>query len=336
VIVLGLETSCDETAAAVLRDGREVLASVVASQIEMHREYGGVVPEIAFRKHLELLNPVIGQALGEAGLAFSDIGGVAVSHGPGLVGALLVGVAAAKTISGLLDIPLIGVNHLEAHLYANFLGPDADRIRFPLVCLLVSGGHTLLLEMEGHGAYTFLGETRDDAAGEAFDKIARLLGLGYPGGPVVDRLGAGGNRRAVAFPRAWLGPDSLDFSFSGLKTAVLHFSRSAEMADHSIEDVCASFQEAIVEVLVGKTMRAVDRRGVGTVLMAGGVVCNSRLRAAMREACERRGVALFYPSPGLCTDNATMVASAGHHKLAAGFRSSLDLDCFPVMPLASR
>lgn len=332
MIVLGVETSCDETAAALLRDGREVLGSVVASQIEMHREYGGVVPEIAFRKHLELVNPVIGQVMREAGVGWSDLGGVAVSHGPGLVGALLVGVAAAKTISGLLDIPLIGVNHLEAHLYANFLeAPEA--VRFPLICLLVSGGHTIILLMRGHGDYEFLGETRDDAAGEAFDKIARLLGLGYPGGPVVDRLAQSGRRDAIAFPRAWMGHDSLEFSFSGLKTAVLNFSRSPQAQTECIEDICASFQEAIVDVLVGKTMQAVERHGVGTVVMAGGVVCNSRLRAAMTDACEARGVQLFYPRPGLCTDNATMVACAGHYQLAAGRRSALDLDCFPVLPL---
>ncbi len=333
MIVLGLETSCDETAAAVVENGSRVLGSVVASQIEMHREYGGVVPELAFRKHLELVNPVLDQVLRETGLGFGELGAVAVSHGPGLVGALLVGVATAKVVSGVLGIPLIGVNHLEAHLYANFLGPAADRIRFPVVCLLVSGGHTMLLYIQSHGQYELLGETRDDAAGEAFDKVARSLGLGYPGGPLIDRLAESGNPRAVSFPRAWLGDDSLAFSFSGLKTAVLNFSRSEVAADFSIPDVCASFQEAVVEVLVGKTMRAVKARGVSTVLMAGGVVCNSRLRSRMAEACAARGVDLFYPTFGLCTDNAVMVACAGYHRLCAGQRSGLDLDCFPSLPI---
>ena len=334
MIVLGLETSCDETAAAILEDGRVRRASVVASQIEMHREYGGVVPEIAFRKHLDLVNPVLAEALEQAGLRWKDLDGVAVSHGPGLVGALLVGVAAAKVISGLNRIPLVGVNHLEAHLYANFLGPRADGIRFPLICLLVSGGHTQLLLMRGHGDYTFLGETRDDAAGEAFDKIARHLGLGYPGGPVVDRLAARGNRSAVPFPRAWLGEDSLEFSFSGLKTAVMNFSRTPAFETIFIEDICASFQEAIVDVLVTKTMRAARRHRVSTVLMAGGVVCNARLRDAMSEACAREAITLFFPTSDLCTDNALMVACAGSFQIAAGKVSDLDLDCFPVMPVA--
>lgn len=340
-IVLGLETSCDETAAALLRGGVQALASVVASQVETHRIYGGVVPELAFRKHLESVNAVLDETLQQAGLGWHDLHGVAVSHGPGLVGALLVGVSTAKTIAGVLDIPLLGVNHLEAHLYANFLGhpvspappPKGHGLRFPLVCLIVSGGHTMLLHMTGHGHYVPLGDTRDDAAGEAFDKVARHLGLGYPGGPVVDGLARRGNPRAIPFPRAWLGEDSLEFSFSGLKTAVLNFMRRPQASQHSIEDVCASFQEAVVEVLVGKTMRAVDRLGVDSVMMAGGVACNSRLRTRMEEACRQRGVYLAFPSPTLCTDNALMVACAGHYRMAAGLASSLDLDCFPVLPL---
>lgn len=332
--ILGIETSCDETAAAVLRDGREVVSSVVASQIQMHQAYGGVVPEIAFRKHVESINPVLRQALEQGGLRWQDLHGVAVSNGPGLVGALLVGVAAAKVVSGLLDIPLIGVNHLEAHLYANFLMPGASEIRFPLICLLVSGGHTILLRMSAHGQYEFLGETRDDAAGEAFDKVARLLGLGYPGGPIVDRMSQTGDPKAVRFPRAWMGEASLEFSFSGLKTAVLNFVRSEAAAEVSMEDVCASFQEAVVDVLVGKTLRAAERCGVETVLMAGGVVCNTRLQARMAQACRDRGLRLFFPQPSLCTDNAIMVACAGSHQIATGRRSGADLDCYPILPMA--
>ncbi|MBM3464774.1 MAG: tRNA (adenosine(37)-N6)-threonylcarbamoyltransferase complex transferase subunit TsaD [Armatimonadetes bacterium] len=331
MVVLGIETSCDETAAALLRDGREVVSSVVASQADMHRAYGGVVPEIAFRKHLELVNPVLDETLRKGGLDWPDVNGVAVSNGPGLVGALLVGVASAKVVAGLLEVPLIGVNHLEAHVYANFL--QHDDITFPLVCLLVSGGHTIILHMPSHGMYQHLGETRDDAAGEAFDKVARLLGLGYPGGPVVDRLARDGDPHAIAFPRAWMGEDSLEFSFSGLKTAVRNFRKKSP--DARVEDVCASFQDAVVDVLVGKTMRAAARMGVRTVLMAGGVACNGRLRERMQEDCERRGLALRYPRPGLCTDNALMVACAGHHQLMAGQRSGLELDCFPVLPVKS-
>jgi len=332
-LVLGIETSCDETAAAVVRGGTEVLSSVVASQVEMHKIYGGVVPEIAFRKHLELLNPVLDEALPKAGVSWGDLGGVAVSNGPGLVGALLVGVASAKVVAGLTGAPLIGVNHLEAHVYANFL--QHRDIAFPLVCLLVSGGHTILLHMRAHADYEYLGETRDDAAGEAFDKVARLLGLGYPGGPVVDEKARAGNPKAVPFPRAWLG-DSLEFSFSGLKTAVLNFTRGPRASSVSLEDVCASFQDAVVDVLVGKTVRAVERTGVRTVLMAGGVACNSRLRERMHEDCDQRGLTLRYPRPGLCTDNALMVACAGHFQIEAGNRSGLDLNCFPVLPVGSR
>jgi N6-L-threonylcarbamoyladenine synthase len=323
----------------LLRDDREVVASVVASQVDMHRAYGGVVPEIAFRKHVELINPVIAQALDEGHVTFADIGAVAVSNGPGLVGALLVGVAAAKVVAGLLGVPLLGVNHLEAHIYANFL--QHDDIEFPLVCLLVSGGHTILYHMPSHGVYEVLGETRDDAAGEAFDKVGRLLGLDYPAGPIIDRLAREGNPAAVTFPRAWLGDDSLDFSFSGLKTAVLHFVQKAwpegvraepTPQPPRLEDVCAGFQDAVVDVLVGKTMRAARRQGVRQVMMAGGVAANGRLRERMQAACEQEGLRLRYPNPRLCTDNAMMVACAGYHQLQAGRQSTLELDCYPVLP----
>jgi N6-L-threonylcarbamoyladenine synthase len=338
--VLALETSCDETAAAVLLDGREVLASVVATQVEMHRAYGGVVPELAFRKHLEWVNPVVEQALEQAGLGWADIDAVAVSHGPGLVGALLIGVSTAKVIAGLIGRPLRGVNHLEAHVYANFL--QHHDLEFPLLCLLVSGGHTQLISMQDHGRYRLLGETRDDAAGEAFDKVARCLGLGYPGGPRIDLLGSQGNSQAVAFPRSWIGPGSLEFSFSGLKTAVVNYTQrngipkpaaACAAGETSLEDVCASFQEAVVDVLTTKTMHAAAESGVRTVLMAGGVACNQRLQAAMQDACSQRGLRLAYPRPGLCTDNALMVACAGYHQLRAGLSSSLDLDCFPSLPV---
>jgi len=316
--------------------------------VYMHRPYGGVVPEIAFRKHLELINPVVEEALQRASTGWTSLGGVAVSNGPGLVGALLVGVAAAKVVAGLLDVPLIGINHLEAHVYANFLEQATRReatpeIAFPLVCLLVSGGHTMLIHMERHGHYQVVGETRDDAAGEAFDKVARHLGLGYPGGPVVDRLARKGNPRAVSFPRAWIAHDSLEFSFSGLKTAVLHFTQgrfptraaASKRASVPVEDVCASFQEAVVDVLVGKTMLAAQRMQVTTVLMAGGVACNTRLREKMSEACRQASISLKYPSASLCTDNALMVACAGHYQIAAGRRSNLALDCFPTLPVGS-
>jgi N6-L-threonylcarbamoyladenine synthase len=331
--VLGIETSCDETAAAVVDDGLKILSSVLASQHEVHGRFGGVVPELASRAHLELLNPVVEEALGQAGTGWKEIEGVAVTQGPGLVGALLVGLAAAKAMALALDVPLIGVNHLEGHIFANFLehGPPDP----PYVCLLVSGGHTMLVHMPQEHRYEVLGQTVDDAAGEAFDKVARFLGLGYPGGPVLDRLARDGDPEWVRFPRAMAGSGDLDFSLSGLKTAVVRHVKAERAAgrEPAVADLAASFQEAVVDVQVQKTMSAVEATGVKTVLLGGGVVANSRLRERMAQEAEGHGLRLLHPSPELCTDNAAMIASVGHFRLALGERSSYDIAAEPGLPL---
>jgi len=333
VRVLGIETSCDETAVAVVEDGRKVLSNVLASQHEIHGRFGGVVPELASRAHLERLNPLIDDALEEAGTGWGEVEAVAVTRGPGLAGALLVGLASAKAMALALDVPLIAVNHLEGHIYANFLehGPPEP----PYVVLVVSGGHTMLVHMPEQHTYEILGQTVDDAAGEAFDKVARFLGLGYPGGPVLDRLARKGNPEAVRFPRAMASSGDLDFSLSGLKTAVIRHVRGERVAGRTIpvEDLAASFQEAVVDVQVQKTMAATEATGVRTVLMGGGVVANSRLRERMAEEAERRGLRLLSPSPELCTDNAAMIAAAGHFRLARGERSSFDVSAEPGLPL---
>ncbi|MGH2663170.1 MAG: tRNA (adenosine(37)-N6)-threonylcarbamoyltransferase complex transferase subunit TsaD [Actinomycetota bacterium] len=332
--VLGIETSCDETAVAVVDDGVDVRSNVLSSQHEIHGRFGGVVPELASRAHLERLNPVIDRALSEAGTGWPQIEAVAVTRGPGLVGALLVGLASAKAVALALDLPLIAVNHLEGHVYANFLehGPPDP----PYVCLIVSGGHTMLVHMPEEHRYEVLGQTVDDAAGEAFDKIARFLGLGFPGGPELDRLSRGGDPAAIAFPRAMAASGDFDFSLSGLKTAVIRRVRSeqAEGRATPLPDLAASFQEAVVDVQVQKTMAAVEAKGVGTVLLGGGVVANSRLRERMAEETGRRGLRLLHPSPELCTDNAAMIASAGFFRLARGERSSFDVTAEPGLTLA--
>lgn len=320
--ILGIETSCDETSAAVVADGGQILSDIVASQTDLHAKFGGIVPEIASRKHVELIGPVIREALDSAGLDFKDMDAVAVTNRPGLVGALLVGVSAAKAISASLNIPLIGVHHLEGHIYANFLVNPA--LTFPFVCLVVSGGHTDLVLVRNHGDYELLGRTRDDAAGEAFDKSARVLGLGYPGGPIIDRLAAKGNPDAVRFPRAKLD-DTLDFSFSGLKTAVIRLYRDRG-AEYSIEDLAASFQAAVVDMLVNTTMTALGRLGIKRVALAGGVAANSGLQKRMREEADARGLELSYPPPRLCTDNAAMIACAGYYHLLRGDADKLDLE----------
>ena len=309
-LVLGIETSCDETAAAVLRGGTEILSSVVSSQIDLHARFGGVVPEIASRAHLELLNPVIAQAVVEAGVEEHHIQAVAATVGPGLIGALLVGVASAKALALAWDVPFVGVNHLEAHLYAAFL--EEPDLELPLVVLLVSGGHTLLVHMEDHGHYRVLGQTIDDAAGEAFDKVARYLGLGYPGGPAIDRLSLHGDPEAIRFPRAMLD-DGLDFSFSGLKTSVVNHVR--KHPDVRTEDVAASFQAAVVDVLVVKARRAAAEVGARAVALGGGVAANSLLRERFLDVCVADGLRAFLPSRSMCTDNAAMIASAGWHRL---------------------
>ncbi len=327
-LVLGIETSCDETAAAVVAAGHDVRSSIVSSQIDRHAEFGGVVPEIASRSHVELLTPVVADALVEAGAEGRDIAAVAATYGPGLVGALLVGVSAAKALALVWDVPFVGVNHLEAHLYAALL--EEPDLEVPLVFLLVSGGHTMLVAMEGHGRYRVLGSTVDDAAGEAFDKVARHLGLGYPGGPLIDRLAQAGDPTAIAFPRAMPG-DNLDFSFSGLKTAVVNHVRNHP--DVAVEDVAASFQEAVVDVLVAKARRAADDVGAQGMALGGGVAANSRLRDRFLAAADEDGRAGFVPSRAMCTDNAAMVAACGWWRLQSDGPSSLGLGADPGLRL---
>lgn len=327
-LVLGIETSCDDTAAAVVAGGVEVLSSVVSSQVDLHAIYGGVVPELAGRAHLELLTPVIGAALDQAGVAGTDLSAVAATIGPGLIGSLLVGVSEAKALSLAWDLPFAGVNHLEGHLFAALL--DHPGIEWPVVVLLVSGGHTLLVSMEGPGRYRLLGQTLDDAAGEAFDKVARFLGLGYPGGPAIERAAVSGDPTAFAFPRALMGV-GLDFSFSGLKTSVLHAVR--RHPDASDPDVAASFQQAVVDVLVAKVADAAVAVGARGVCLAGGVAANGPLRAAMAEACSELGLPAYLPSLATCTDNAAMIAAAGWWQLEHIGPSALDTGADPNLRL---
>ena len=335
MIVLGIETSCDETAVAVVEDGRTIRSNLISSQIDVHRRFGGVVPELASRAHVEALNPMLDQALQEAGVTSRELDGVAVTVGPGLIGALLVGVAAAKAVSLATGAPLIGVNHLEGHVHANFL--EHGDPNPPYVCLLVSGGHTMLVHMRDAHSYEVLGQTVDDAAGEAFDKIARFMGLGFPGGPVIDELARRGNPDAIRFPRAMLGSGDYDFSLSGLKTAVIRYVREERAAGREPDpaDLAASFQEAIVEVQVEKTVRAAKDRGVGTVLLGGGVVANTRLREAIETAAKPEGIEVVFPSLELCTDNAAMIAAAGWSRLSRGERSPLDVRADPGLPLSA-
>jgi N6-L-threonylcarbamoyladenine synthase len=332
VRVLGIETSCDETAVAVVDDGRRVLSNLISSQAHLHERFGGVVPEVASRAHVENINPLLEMALDQAAASLRDVDAVAVTIGPGLVGALLVGVAAAKATALGLDVPLIGVNHLEGHVYANVIERgEPDR---PYVAFLVSGGHTMLLHVPEPHVYNLLGQTLDDAAGEAFDKIARFIGLGFPGGPALDRLAQKGNPDAVRFPRA-ATERGYDFSLSGLKTAVVRHIRSerARGADVSLEDLAASFQEAVVEVQVAKTVAAAKDKGVRTILLGGGVVANTRLRKLMTDRANTEGLELWIPAPELCTDNAAMIASAGFYRLQRGERTDLDVGAYPSLPL---
>ena len=326
--ILGIETSCDETAAAVVVDARQVLSSVVSSQVDLHARYGGVVPEIASRAHVELLTPVLAQALVEAGIEDEHVDAVGATVGPGLVGALLVGVSAAKALALVWDVPFVAVNHLEAHLYAAFL--EEPDLELPIVVLLVSGGHTLLVLMEGHGRYRLLGSTIDDAAGEAFDKVARYLGLGYPGGPAIDAVAMEGDPHAIAFPRAILD-EGYDFSFSGLKTSVVnHVRKHPEVAT---PDVAASFQEAVVDVLVTKARRAAAEHGAKGLCLAGGVAANSQLRERLLDACVADGLHAFLPSRSMCTDNAAMVAAAAWWRLQADGPAPLDTGADPNLRL---
>jgi N6-L-threonylcarbamoyladenine synthase len=327
VRILGIETSCDETAAAVVDDARLVRSSVVASQVDRHARFGGVVPEIASRAHVELIDPVVADALVEAGTDMGELTAVAACHGPGLAGALLVGVSAAKAIAVAADLPYVGVNHHEAHMYAAML--DDPDVEPPLLTLVVSGGHTLLVAMHGHGRYRVLGQTVDDAAGEAFDKVARHLGLGYPGGPAIDRLSREGHPDAVPLPRPMLD-EGLDFSFSGLKTAVVVRTREH---DDDVADLAASFQAAVVDVLVAKTLRAAAETGIDTVVLGGGVGANRELRARLVEAADAAGLRAVLPPPALCTDNAAMVAAAACHRLAADGPTPLDDGVYPSLRL---
>jgi N6-L-threonylcarbamoyladenine synthase len=330
-LILGIESSCDETAAAVVAGGRRLLSNVIASQIDLHKKYGGVVPEIASRKHLELILPVVREALEQAGTSLTQIDAIAVTHGPGLVGTLLVGLSAAKALAYAAEKPLIGVNHLLGHIYANFLAERQPE--FPLVCLVVSGGHTDLIYMTGHGEMELLGRTLDDAAGEAFDKVARSVGLGYPGGPQVEKLAALGDPEAVPLPRAHT-EGAYDFSFSGLKTAVLQYvQRTGPLSDQQRADLAASFQRSVTSVLAAKTLRAAQAKGVRQVILAGGVASNGALRAAMQEALLPHGIAVGFPPPVLCTDNAAMIAAAGYYLMQAGVQHSLDLNAIPGLGL---
>lgn len=333
IVILGLETSCDETSAAVVEGGSKILSNVITSQIDTHQKFGGVVPEVASRKHLELINQVVSEALTQAGVGYKDLDAVAVTYGPGLVGALLVGVSAAKSYAYGLGIPLIGVNHLEGHIYANFLVEPA--LEFPLLCLVVSGGHTDLVLMEGHGIYRVIGRTRDDAAGEAFDKVARTMGLGYPGGPLIDRLAREGNEDVITLPRAYLEEGSLDFSFSGLKSAVINFLHRAEQRGDEVNkaDLAAGFQKAVIGVLVDKTLEAARETGAATILLAGGVAANAGLRALLSERASQEARRLIIPPPVLCTDNAAMIACTAYYKYQRQAYAPLTLNAVPDLKL---
>lgn len=336
VLILGIESSCDETAAAVVKNGREVLSNVISSQIELHKLYGGVVPEIASRKHIEKINQVIEEALEGASVTLDDIDAVAVTYGPGLVGALLVGVAEAKAICYAKKKPLVGVHHIEGHVSANYI--EHKDLEPPFLCLIVSGGHTHLVLVNDYGEYQIIGRTRDDAVGEAFDKVARAIGLGYPGGPKIDKLAKEGNSNAIKFPRAKIEGAPYDFSFSGIKSAVLNYINGCQMKGETVveADVAASFQKAVTDVLVEKTMLVAKEYNMKTVAIAGGVASNSALRQAMEEACKKEGYTLSYPSPIFCTDNAAMIGVAGYYEYMAGTRHGWDLNAVPNLKIGQR
>lgn len=333
LLVLGIESSCDETAASVVRGGREVLSNVISSQIALHTLYGGVVPELASRKHIENIDTVLRQALQEADVTLDQIDAIAVTYGPGLVGALLVGVAEAKAIAFAADKPLVGVNHIEGHVCANLIAhPELEP---PFLCLIVSGGHTHLAYMKDYGRFEILGRTRDDAAGEAFDKVARAIGLGYPGGPKIEKAAREGNPHAYEFPRGKVDGSAYDFSFSGMKSAVLNELNRAEMKGETVvqADVAASFQKAVTDVLVTHAMSAVKDLGEKRLVLAGGVASNGALRAALDDACRKSGVTLYCPPPILCTDNAAMIAAAGYYRYLGGQRDGWDLNAIPNLAL---
>jgi N6-L-threonylcarbamoyladenine synthase len=335
VLVLGIETSCDETAAALVADGKTILSSTVATQLDLLKKYGGVVPEIAARRHTELIGYVIQEALDSAGKTLDDVEAVAVTSRQGLVGCLMVGVAAAKTLSYVKNIPLIGIHHVEGHVFANLLShPDMP---FPHICLTVSGGHNMLLFVARPCCYEVLGATLDDAAGEAFDKVAKFLGLDFPGGPVIDKLSQKGDLRAFRFPRPMINSKTFDFSFSGLKTAVVNMFRVRLACGEALPlaDIAVGFQEAVVDVLVTKTVRAALERGVTAIGVTGGVSANSRLRQVFAATCQKQGIHVFFPDLSLCTDNAAMIAAAGYARMSLGERSDLHLNVFPAAPLGA-
>ena len=336
IVILAIESSCDETAAAVVKNGREVLSNIISSQIALHTLYGGVVPEIASRKHIEKINQVIEEALKQANMTLDEIDAIGVTYGPGLVGALLVGVAETKAIAYAAKKPLIGVHHIEGHISANYI--ENKDLEPPFACLVVSGGHTHLVLVEDYGKYKILGRTRDDAAGEAFDKVARAIGLGYPGGPKIDKLSKEGNPEAITFPRAHIAESVYDFSFSGLKSAVLNYLNGAKMKGEEIvaADVAASFQKAVTDVLVEHAMMAVKEYGFDKLAIAGGVASNSTLRREMELACEKNNVKFYHPSPILCTDNAAMIGAAAYYEYLAGTRHGLDLNAIPNLKLGER
>ena len=336
VLILAIESSCDETAAAVVKNGREVLSNVISSQIALHTLYGGVVPEIASRKHIEKINQVIQEALDEAHVTLDDIDAIGVTYGPGLVGALLVGVAAAKAISYAKKIPLVGVHHIEGHISANYL--ENKDLEPPFLCLVVSGGHTHLVKVADYGKYEILGRTRDDAAGEAFDKVARAIGLGYPGGPKIEKAAREGDPMAIPFPKAKVNDNPYDFSFSGVKSAVLNYINGCKMKNIEIvpEDIAASFQKAVTDVLIAHAMHAAEEFKIDKLAIAGGVASNSVLREGMRAACEKRGISFYHPSPIFCTDNAAMIGAAAYYEYLAGTRHGWDLNAVPNLKLGER
>jgi N6-L-threonylcarbamoyladenine synthase len=336
MLVLAIETSCDDTGAAVVLNGRKILSNVVSSQVSIHQKYGGVVPELASRRHIESIVPIVTEALEMGKVTLRDIDGISVTQGPGLVGSLLVGLSFAKSLSFVTRLPFVGVNHIEAHLSAIFL--EEKPPKFPFIGLVVSGGHTSLFRVDGFGKYKRLGQTRDDAAGEAFDKVAKLLSLGYPGGPVIDELSKSSNPKAIRFPRPTLGKNSLDFSFSGLKTAVVNYVKShpepaGGYSEELIRDIVSSFQEAVVDVLVKKTLQAAQHQGLRRIVLSGGVAANRRLRERIKEEASQQKVKVYIPSPSFCTDNAAMVGVVGYEYLKRGIRSPLSLDAFSNLPL---
>lgn len=336
VVILAVESSCDETAAAVVKNGREVLSNIISSQIELHTQYGGVVPEIASRKHIEKINQVMEEALSEAHMTLDEMDAIAVTYGPGLVGALLVGVAAAKAVAYAAGKPLIGVHHIEGHISANYI--ENKELKPPFLCLVVSGGHTHLVRVEDYGVYKIVGRTRDDAAGEAFDKVARVIGLGYPGGPKIEKVSREGNADAIVFPRAKIAENPYDFSFSGVKSAVLNFINGCKMKDIPVvqADVAASFQKAVTDVLIEHAMMAVKEFQIDKFAIAGGVASNNTLRTGMQEACKKAGVEFYYPSPVFCTDNAAMIGTAAYYEYLAGRRDGWDLNAVPNLKLGER